>query len=99
MFQFIQNSLILRQVLTLPICYLRPDIDKRLQNQLKQIIEKNNGTVAEKEEDADHIVYPPLTENPREIEIERESKISRRKRRENLSLLFFFSSRRNGSNR
>ena len=73
MFQFIQNSLIARQVLTLPICYLRPDIDKRLQSQLKQIIEKNNGTVAEKEEDADHIVYPPLTENPREIEIERES--------------------------
>jgi len=77
LFQFIQNSLIVRQVLTLPICYLRPDIDKRLQNQLKQIIEKNNGTVAEKEEDADHIVYPPLTENPREIEIERENEMVR----------------------
>ena len=63
-----------RNVLTLPICYLRPEIDKRLQSQLKQIIEKNKGTVAEKEEDADHIVYPPLTENPREIENERESK-------------------------
>ena len=57
------------------MCYLRPDIDKRLQLQLKQIIEKNHGTVVEKEEDADHIVYPPLTESPREIETERESKV------------------------
>ena len=73
LFQYIQKLLIDRNVLTLPICYLRPDIDKRLQTQLKQIIEKNNGTVAEKEEDADHIVYPPITENSREIEIERES--------------------------
>lgn len=73
LFQYIQKLLIDRNVLTLPICYLRPDIDKRLQSQLKQIIEKNNGTVADKEEDADHIVYPPITENPREIENERES--------------------------
>jgi hypothetical protein len=74
LFQYIQKLLIDRNVLTLPICYLRSDIDKRLQTQLKQIIEKNNGTVADKEEDADHIVYPPITENPREIENERESK-------------------------
>lgn len=74
LFQYIQKLLIDRNVLTLPICYLRPEIDKRLQSQLKQIIEKNNGTVAEKEEDADHIVYPPITENPREIDNERESK-------------------------
>lgn len=74
LFQYIQKSLIERNVLTLPICYLRPEIEKRLQTQLKQIIERNNGTVAEKEEDADHIVYPPITENPREIENERESK-------------------------
>ncbi|CAF0918523.1 unnamed protein product [Rotaria sp. Silwood1] len=77
LFQYIQKLLIERNVLTLPICYLRPDIDKRLQTQLKQIIERNNGTVAEKEEDADHIVYPPITENPREIEIERENEIVR----------------------
>ncbi|CAF3824536.1 unnamed protein product [Rotaria magnacalcarata] len=77
LFQHIQKSLIERNVLTLPICYLRPDIDKRLQTQLKQIIEKNNGTVAEKEEDADHIVYPPITENPREIDIERENEVVR----------------------
>ena len=74
LFQYIQKLLIERNVLTLPICYLRPNIEKRLQAQLKQIIEKNNGTVAEKEEDADHIVYPPITENPKEIESERESK-------------------------
>ena len=74
LFQYVQNLLRERNVLTFPICYLRPDIDKRLQMQLKQIIEKNHGTVAENEEDADHIVYPPLTESPREIEIERESK-------------------------
>lgn len=74
LFQYVQNLLTGRNVLTFPICYLRPDIDKRLQMQLKQIIEKNQGTVAENEEDADHIVYPPLTESPREIEIERESK-------------------------
>lgn len=74
LFQYIQKLLIERNVLTLPICYLRPNIDKRLQAQLKQIIEKNNGTVAEKEEDADHIVYPPITENPKEIDSERESK-------------------------
>ena len=74
LFQYVQNLLLERNVLTLPICYLRPDIDKRLQMQLKQVIEKNHGTVAENEEDADHIVYPPLTESPREVEIERESK-------------------------
>ena len=73
LFQNLQTLLIERNVLTLPICYLRPDIERRLQVQLKQIIEKNHGTVAEKEEDADHIVYPPLTENPREIDMERES--------------------------
>ncbi|CAF0800660.1 unnamed protein product [Rotaria sordida] len=77
LFQYIQKLLIERNVLTLPICYLRSDIDKRLQTQLKQIIERNNGTVAEKEEDADHIVYPQITENPREIDIERENEIVR----------------------
>ncbi|CAF0880410.1 unnamed protein product [Adineta steineri] len=77
LFQSIQKLLIDRNVLTLPICYLRPNIDKRLQTQLKQIIEKNNGTVADKEEDADHIVYPPITENPREIDSERENEIVR----------------------
>ena len=66
--------LIERNVLTLPICYLRPEIDKRLRGQLWILIEKHNGTVAEKEEDADHIVYPPLTDNAREIELERKSK-------------------------
>ncbi|UJR38223.1 hypothetical protein I4U23_030896 [Adineta vaga] len=77
LFQYIQKLLIERNVLTLPICYLRPNIDKRLQTQLKQIIEKNNGTVAENEEDADHIVYPPITENPKEIDSERENEIVR----------------------
>ncbi|CAF1501460.1 unnamed protein product, partial [Adineta ricciae] len=77
LFQYIQKLLIERNVLTLPICYLRPNIEKRLQAQLKQIIEKNNGTVAEKEEDADHIVYPPITENPKEIDSERENEIVR----------------------
>jgi hypothetical protein len=71
--QYVQNLLIQRDVLTLPICYLRPEIDKSLQSQLKEIIEKNHGTVVEEEENADHIVYAPITENPREIESERES--------------------------
>jgi hypothetical protein len=90
LFQYIQKLLIDRNVLTLPICYLRPDIDKRLQTQLKQIIEKNNGTVADKEEDADHIVYPPITENPREIENERESKDQILISMLNMKILFFF---------
>jgi len=77
LFQHLQKLLIDRNVLTLPICYLRPDIDKRLQTQLKQIIEKNKGTVADKEEDADHIVYPPITENPKEIDNERDSEVVR----------------------
>lgn len=87
LFQYIQRLLIDRNVLPWSICYLLPDIDKRLQSQLKQIIEKNNGTVAEKEEeDADDIVYPPTTENPQEIETERQSKD--RKRRMYIEICF-----------
>ncbi|CAF0764172.1 unnamed protein product [Didymodactylos carnosus] len=76
LFQHVQKLLIDKNVLTLPICYLRPEIDKKLQIQLKQMIEKHNGKVASNEDDADHIVYPPLDEK-RDIDSERENEYVR----------------------
>ncbi|CAF0791393.1 unnamed protein product [Didymodactylos carnosus] len=76
LFQHVQKLLIDKNVLTLPICYLRPDIDKKLQIQLKQMIEKHHGKVASNEDDADHIVYHTL-DDKRDIDNERESEYVR----------------------
>jgi SWI/SNF related-matrix-associated actin-dependent regulator of chromatin subfamily C len=72
LFEYIQKLLIEHHVLTFPICYLRSDIEKHLQIQLKKIIEKHQGTIVENEEDADHIIYSILNENQKESQIERE---------------------------
>jgi Asp-tRNA(Asn)/Glu-tRNA(Gln) amidotransferase B subunit len=74
LFEYLQKLLINRNVLTFPRCYLRSDLDKHLQIEIKQIIEKHHGTIVDNEEDADHIVYSVLNENLKNIQNERESR-------------------------
>lgn len=65
MFQAMEKTLLHNKLYTLPIIYVKPDVDVKLGMKLKEIIRKRNGQVAENEEAATHILYPhcdPLEE-------------------------------------
>lgn len=48
--------------MTYPSCYLRPEIDAQLCDKLREIIKKHKGTLSNSQDDADHIIYPPIDE-------------------------------------
>lgn len=57
MFMQIEKSLVNQKLLQLPSIFIRPDVDKILQPKLKDIIKRHQGTIADSEENATHIVY------------------------------------------
>ena len=60
-----ERALIQNRCLTLPSIYVRPDVDKTTATKVKDIVRRHQGTIAENEADATHIIYPsadPLEE-------------------------------------
>lgn len=65
MFQAIEKGLIQNKFYTLPVVYVKPEVDKNLAVKLKDIIRRRNGQITENEDNATHILYPhcdPLEE-------------------------------------
>ncbi|XP_073999997.1 SWI/SNF- related protein mor isoform X2 [Rhodnius prolixus] len=65
MFMAVERALIQAKCLTLPVVYIRPDVDKPTVAKVKDIVKRHQGTIVENEEQATHILYPvvdPLDE-------------------------------------
>ncbi|KAK9509493.1 hypothetical protein O3M35_006800 [Rhynocoris fuscipes] len=65
MFMAVERALIQAKCLTLPVVYVRPDVEKPTAAKVKDIIKRHQGTIVENEEQATHILYPvvdPLDE-------------------------------------
>jgi SWI/SNF related-matrix-associated actin-dependent regulator of chromatin subfamily C len=58
MFSSIEKALISNKCLVLPIVYIRPEVDKATQSKIKETIKKHQGSMAENEDQATHIIYP-----------------------------------------
>lgn len=61
----IDTALLEAECLRMPICYIRPEVDKSLSLKVKEIISNHQGEITEDEEEATHIIYPvvdPLSE-------------------------------------
>ncbi|KAK7485068.1 hypothetical protein BaRGS_00023707, partial [Batillaria attramentaria] len=63
MFMQIEKSLVAQKLLQLPAIFIRPEVDKILQPKLKDIVKRHQGTLADSEENATHILYT-LPSNP-----------------------------------
>ncbi|XP_049864121.1 SWI/SNF complex subunit SMARCC2 isoform X2 [Schistocerca gregaria] len=59
MFMNVEKVLIQNKCLTMPIVYVRSDVDKALQGKIKDIIKRHQGSITDNEEEATHIIYPP----------------------------------------
>lgn len=59
MFVAIERALIQNKCHTVPVIYVRPDVDKGAVVKAKEICKRHNGIWTESEEDATHILYPP----------------------------------------
>jgi SWI/SNF related-matrix-associated actin-dependent regulator of chromatin subfamily C len=58
----IENALEVNNCLTYPVCYLRHEIESQTADRLKDIIKKHKGTLANSQDEADHIIYPAIAE-------------------------------------
>lgn len=57
MFQSMEKALISAKLYTLPVVFVKPDVDKGVQQKVKEIVRKRNGQVVETEETATHIIF------------------------------------------
>ncbi|XP_072401811.1 SWI/SNF complex subunit SMARCC2 isoform X1 [Diabrotica undecimpunctata] len=60
MFQSMEKALITAKLYSLPIVFIKPELDKAVAQKVKEIIRKRNGQVVETEETATHIIYGPV---------------------------------------
>nr|XP_023013071.1 SWI/SNF complex subunit SMARCC2 [Leptinotarsa decemlineata] len=60
MFQNMEKALISAKQYTLPVVYIKPDMDKAVIQKVKEIVRKRNGQVVETEDTATHIIYGSL---------------------------------------
>ena len=56
----IERALIQNRDLTIPCVFVRPEVDKTTATKVKDQIRRHQGSIAENEEDATHIIYPPV---------------------------------------
>ncbi|XP_046624389.1 SWI/SNF complex subunit SMARCC2 isoform X1 [Neodiprion virginianus] len=54
-----ERALVQNRCMTVPCVYVRPDVDKNTASKVKEVVKRHQGTIAEAEADATHIVYPP----------------------------------------
>ncbi|KAL1122966.1 hypothetical protein AAG570_003290 [Ranatra chinensis] len=59
MFMAVEKTLIQNKCLTLPVVYVRPDVEKATSAKVKDIVKRHQGSVTESEDQATHIIYPP----------------------------------------
>lgn len=64
-----ERALVQNRCLTIPCVFVRPDVDKATSTKVKEVVRRHQGTIAETEADATHIVYP--TADPLEEEYAR----------------------------
>lgn len=65
MFMNVEKVLIQNKCLTMPVIYVRSEVEKSMQVKIKDIIKRHQGSITDNEEDATHIIYPscdPLDE-------------------------------------
>lgn len=63
----IDTALLEAECMRMPICYIRPDVDKSISLRIKDIIANHQGEMTEDEEEATHIIYPPVDPSPDEF--------------------------------
>lgn len=56
----VERALIQNRCMTVPCVYVRPDVDKATATKVKESIRRHQGTIAETEAEATHIVYAPV---------------------------------------
>ncbi|KAJ9584608.1 hypothetical protein L9F63_021050 [Diploptera punctata] len=59
MFMNVEKVLIQNKCLTMPVVYVRPDVEKSMQGKIKDIIKRHQGSITDNEDEATHIIYPP----------------------------------------
>lgn len=57
MFQSMEKALITAKLYTLPIVFIKSEVDKTVAQKVKEMIRKRNGQVVETEDTATHIIY------------------------------------------
>lgn len=62
----IESSLIQADIFTLPIIFIRSEVDRALASKIREIITNHQAEITEEEEDATHIVYPDVDPLPEE---------------------------------
>ena len=56
----IEKDLIQSRCLNIPCIFVKPDVDKTTSTKVKELIRRHQGTVAESEDDATHVIYPAV---------------------------------------
>ncbi|CAH1103195.1 unnamed protein product [Psylliodes chrysocephalus] len=57
MFQNMEKALISAKLYTLPIIFIKPEVEKGVAQKVKEIVRRRNGQIVETEETATHIIY------------------------------------------
>ncbi|XP_066595586.1 SWI/SNF complex subunit SMARCC2-like isoform X2 [Prorops nasuta] len=55
-----ERALAQNRCYTVPCIYVRPDVDKTTATKVKETVRRHQGTIAETESEATHIIYPPV---------------------------------------
>lgn len=56
----IERALLQSRCLSVPSVYVRSDVDKATAAKVKELVRRHQGTIAESEDDATHIIFPPV---------------------------------------
>ena len=64
MFMAIEKALLQNRCMTLPRIWIMPSVEKTLAQRLKDIVTRHRGTVVETQEEATHVVHPPVAVPP-----------------------------------
>lgn len=66
MFTEIEQALMEAECMRMPICFIRPEVDKALAIKIKETITNHQGEITEEEDEATHIIYPIVDPLPEE---------------------------------
>ncbi|CAG0901176.1 unnamed protein product [Cyprideis torosa] len=64
---FLEKSLVAAKCYRLPMVYIRADIEKSIQQKLKDLVKKHQGMVTEKQDEATHVIHNPFSTPPKEL--------------------------------
>lgn len=64
MFMAIEKALLQNRCMSLPCIWIAPSVEKNMGQKLKEIVTRHRGTIAEQQDDATHIVHPPVPVPP-----------------------------------